>query len=317
MKIGSVKFFKRLILSTVFGVLAILLALAVLFGVLYQKEKNRVQQLEEVNAIMLNAIQTIMALNPTLSAEEEELLESLLPQEGGQQVLPSMAYQSLYPALYAPQPGSQTAEDMVCYLTFDDGPSPTTEKVLQVLDTYGIKATFFVTGEASEEYGELIQAAAAAGHTIGVHTYSHDYAKIYASVEAYLDDFNLMYTRVEELTGVKPTVFRFPGGSVNVHNAATYTPIAAEMLRRGFVFYDWNAAGSDAVKGGISAAQVTKNVLASAEDKQRLIVLLHDRPDTSSSAAALPAIIEGLQAKGFRFEALTPQVMPITYYVSN
>jgi len=149
---------------------------------------------------------------------------------------------------------------------------------------------------------------------VGVHSWSHEYDSIYSSVEAFLEDFELMYSEILQTTGVAPTVFRFPGGSVNKYNQYTYNAIVAEMLRRGFVFYDWNAAGSDAVEGGLSSTEVSNNVLNSATGRRRALVLLHDRDDNGTTADALPSIIRGLQNQGFTFAALSAEVPPITFY---
>lgn len=130
--------------------------------------------------------------------------------------------------------------DNAVYLTFDDGPSARTDEILEILDKYGVKATFFVVGANEEGDLERMQKIVAAGHTLAIHSYSHDYKKIYASVEAYLEDFNQMFCQIYEATGVKPQIFRFPGGSVNSYNVGIHQQLIAEMTRRGFVYFDWN-----------------------------------------------------------------------------
>ena len=137
--------------------------------------------------------------------------------------------------------------DNAVYLTFDDGPSARTDEILEILDKYGVKATFFVVGANEEGDLERMQKIVAAGHTLAIHSYSHDYKKIYASVEAYLEDFNQMFCQIYEATGVKPQIFRFPGGSVNSYNVGIHQQLIAEMTRRGFVYFDWNVANGDAV----------------------------------------------------------------------
>lgn len=310
MKFGSVRFFKTLIKSVIVLLIVVPVALAIVLGVLYSREKARADQLE--SATLAEMAQLLQ------EGGSEELPESLfwdLPEGAISQA--SFAYQSKYPHLYAQRPAEQTAPEKTCYLTFDDGPSDVTLRILDVLAEEDVKATFFVTGRNSEVNKGALQAAANAGHSIGIHTYSHDYQSIYASVDDYLEDFDKIYERVLDATGTPPSIFRFPGGSINVYNGANYTSIIAEMTRRGFVFYDWNAAGDDAVAGGISAAQVTENVLKSAAGQDRLIVLLHDRVDNGSTAAALPDIIDGLREEGYRFAALTNEVEPITFFYTG
>lgn len=300
MKFGSVRFYKRLIVITVLVLLVVSIALAILFGVLYAGQKKRADQL---------AIE--LATTPAASQQPA----GADPATGPAPQAPSeLEYQNLYPNLYATPPEAYTAESMVCYLTFDDGPSDVTAGILDTLDRYEIKATFFVTGEASVTDEDVLRDAAQRGHTIGVHSYSHDYNTIYTSVEAYLADFEAMYSRIVEVTGDAPTLFRFPGGSTNVYNVDTRDEIIAEMERRGFTFFDWNAAGNDAVAGGISAAEVASNALGSSGGRERVVILLHDRPDNATTAEALPAIIEGMWERGYRFEPLADTVEPVTYY---
>ncbi len=313
MKFGSVKFFKRLILAVVAALIVVPLVLVFVFAALWQGEKRRADGL---------AAQMLVA-QPVLAAEGEifpdaPVAVAVEPQEMASAVASAAGevhgYQQMYPTLYAETPKASAPKSGVCYLTFDDGPSSNTQAVLDILDRYNIKATFFVTGEGSVANEDALRAAAKAGHTIGVHSYTHKYTEVYASVENYLADFERMYDRIVEVTGEAPTIFRFPGGSVNNFNISVYPDIIAEMTRRGFVYFDWNAAGSDAVAGGASAAAITGNVLRTAAGWQRTVVLLHDRDDNGTTVQALPGIIEGLEEQGYRFEPLTNKVAPVTYF---
>ena len=111
----------------------------------------------------------------------------------------------------------------------------------------------------SERGQEILRRIAEEGHTIGIHTDSHQYRSIYASVEAYLEDFEKVFRKVYEITGVKPEIFRFPGGSVNGYNGAIYQELIAEMMRRGFSYYDWNVSSADAT-GNIAASTIEKKL---------------------------------------------------------
>ena len=319
MKFGSVRFFKTLILTTMSLLILIPTVLAVVLGILYAEQKSKTEEQAAVNQVLIEDF--IGAMSMPSSQFMDELNQAVEAKQGEQGYQAgknsSFSYQLLYPHLYAAPPAQQSALPNTCYLTFDDGPSTVTQQVLDALAQYDVKATFFVTGKGSQQNPELLKAAVEAGHTVGVHTFSHDYQTIYASVEDFLSDFDKMYREIEEITGVAPQVFRFAGGSVNVFNRKTYVEIVAEMTRRGFVFYDWNAAASDAVEGGIGRAEILRNVLNSAAGQERLIVLMHDRADNASTAAALPDIIEKLQAQGYTFAPLTNEVEPITYYYTG
>lgn len=204
--------------------------------------------------------------------------------------------------------------DNAVYLTFDDGPSARTDEILEILDKYGVKATFFVVGANEEGDLERMQKIVAAGHTLAIHSYSHDYKKIYASVEAYLEDFNQMFCQIYEATGVKPQIFRFPGGSVNSYNVGIHQQLIAEMTRRGFVYFDWNVANGDAVFSKIQpSSTLTANALKGVGTARRAIILMHDSSAKTTTVEALPAIIEGYLEAGYSFAALTPSTRSVTF----
>ena len=222
-------------------------------------------------------------------------------------------WQALYPDLYAlPADRGSVEASNVVYLTFDDGPSARTPEVLAILERYGIQATFFVTGREDEQSWQWMRDIVAAGHTLGVHSYTHNYQKIYASVEAFLEDFNRMYQQILEVTGVAPQVFRFPGGSINSYNGLVYLDIVSEMVRRGFVYFDWNAMTGDAVKKPPAPDVQARNALAKL-GADRVILLSHDSAKMTNMVAALPSIIEGYRNAGYTFSPLTPEVVPIVY----
>lgn len=223
------------------------------------------------------------------------------------------AYTALYPELYATSSRRETqAPEKTVYLTFDDGPSARTAEVLDILKEHDIKATFFVTGQTGELAQELMKRIVAEGHTIGVHTYTHNYREIYASVEAYLADFDRIYNWVYEVTGVYPQIFRFPGGTVNSYNGEIYRELVAEMDRRGFVHYDWNAMCGDADGKSHTPAELAKNSLAMV-GAARAIVLMHDSAVRQTTVACLPAVIAGYRNAGYAFAPLTPEVKAITF----
>ena len=101
------------------------------------------------------------------------------------------------------------------YLTFDDGPSANTLKILDILEEYGVKATFFTVGTAGEGEEEILKQIVEAGHTLGMHSYTHDYSELYSSVENFAADFAREQEFLYGVTGVKSKVYRFPGGSSN------------------------------------------------------------------------------------------------------
>ena len=222
-------------------------------------------------------------------------------------------YENLYPDFYAPQKlTASNAPDGIIYLTFDDGPSMRTDEILAVLDRENIKATFFVVGQTSESNLQRMRDIIDQGHTIAMHSYSHDYVKIYASVEAFLDDMYQIFKQIQDTTGVVPTFFRFPGGSINSYDHGIYEDIMAEMLRRGFIPCDWNMSAQDATAIPLPVSDIIANVL-STSNRSRGVVLMHDSTARTTTAEALPELIRQLKALGFQFEKLTPDVKPIMF----
>jgi len=220
-------------------------------------------------------------------------------------------YQALYPDLYCDKPGGAIVRDKTVYLTFDDGPSSQTPKILKILMENNVKATFFAVGKADEASKEIMRQVVLEGHTLGVHSYTHNYRQIYDSVEAFLGDFYRMYSLIYEATGVRPDIFRFPGGSVNNYNKKIYKEIIGEMSRRGFTYYDWNVSALDA-QAGTTKQAIIYNVMK-ASDFSTSIVLFHDSNGKSRTVEALDQIIKSLAEQGYSFDRLTNQIKPIIF----
>jgi peptidoglycan/xylan/chitin deacetylase (PgdA/CDA1 family) len=196
------------------------------------------------------------------------------------------------------------------YLTFDDGPSYLTPKVLDVLDEYGVKATFFVTYQP--DYADLYQEIVDRGHAIGVHSASHKYDEIYASFDNWLADFTKMYDYIYEQTGVYPTVYRFPGGSYGdpcQSNPAVLEQAAAYLDSKGMAYFDWNVTCGDG--GYVSVYDAYKNVVDNIQPRHLPVIIMHDGVEKENTLAALPDVLKQLQEWGYTFKTLSPQVPPI------
>jgi len=196
------------------------------------------------------------------------------------------------------QQGVVTPEGKVIYLTFDDGPGSYTPALLQVLEKYNVKATFFVVNNGA--YGHLKQIAAA-GHSIGIHTMSHDYRKIYSSEEAFFNEVYALQGIIYEQTGVSTTLLRFPGGSSNTisnFNPGIMSRLTVAVQNAGFQYFDWNVDSNDA--GGASTAkEVANNVINGCSARRISIVLQHDIKRFSVEAVE-EIIIWGL-SNGYTF----------------
>lgn len=202
-------------------------------------------------------------------------------------------------------PQATEEQEGVCYLTFDDGPSDNTLKVLDVLDSYGVKGTFFVVGSTKSQYmTEIVKR----GHAIGIHTATHKYNEIYKDVNSYLEDFKNISDIIYNTTGVRTNIMRFPGGSSNLiskkYCEGIMTDLSTRMQELGYAYFDWNVDSGDANAASVPANVLVENVLNGAKGKKSICVLMHDNGAKGTTAQALPQIIEGLKEMGFRFEAL-------------
>ena len=307
--IGSVRFYKNLIL--LFFIIAILVptGFAISYRLTIRDLWTEVDDLNTELQMQRNQLQTMQeeldAAEATIAAAEEEAIrkEAEAPD-----------YQKLYPDFYAPQPYAATErKENTVYLTFDDGPSYCTDDVLDILAKKGVKATFFVVGQSREENIQRMRRIVEEGHAIGMHAFYHDYSSLYDSVESYLGDMYALFCQIKEVTGVTPTLFRFPGGSINGYNSTLYQEMIAEMVRRGFVPHDWNVSSEDASSSRVSSSHIVDCVIGGASGRSRSIVLFHDGGGKNSTVNALPQIIDRLQAKGFQMEALSSKTKPILF----
>lgn len=174
-----------------------------------------------------------------------------------------------------PRPEVKWPQKKVIYLTFDDGPGPYTEALLDVLEKYNVKATFFVVDTG---YDSVMKKIVEKGHSIGIHSVSHNYQEIYASPEAYFTDLYRMQNIIYKNTGVKTTLVRFPGGGSNTiscFNEGIMTTLTEAVQDAGFQYFDWNVDSKDA-GGATKTNQVVQNVTEAVSQKQVAVVLQHD-----------------------------------------
>lgn len=182
------------------------------------------------------------------------------------------------------------------YLTFDDGPSKYTEDILDILDTYDVKATFFVLGKENEHSLEMLKEIAERGHTIGMHSYSHKYADVYRSVEDFSADFYRIYSYILDNTGIQSTCYRFPGGSSNTISDIDMHVFADFLAEQEVEFYDWNISSGDAGSVLLDVDTLVQNCTADISRHGTSIILMHDAASRPTTVEALPQIIENILA---------------------
>lgn len=191
------------------------------------------------------------------------------------------------------------------YLTFDDGPGENSNNILDILDDYNVKATFFVVGEDVETYGDVYRRIVNDGHTIGMHSYSHNYSKIYQSADAFAEDFNKIHSLILDTTGVDTKYYRFPGGSSNKVSNTSMSTFIKFLNENGIVYYDWNVASGDATSQAFTADELVDNVMSDVVKYKTSVVLLHDQSNKTTTVEALPRLIEALNEAG-------AMILPIT-----
>lgn len=210
------------------------------------------------------------------------------------------------------------AEQKIMYLTFNDGPSQNTQGILEILDRYHIKATFFVTG-SHPEYFDLIKTIHEQGHSLALHTYSHDYETIYADPEAYFQDLVKLEQLVKEQAGVKTNNIRFLGGSTNSLSDGNQNEIMQELIKDvellGYVYYDWNGENGDA-DPTLSPDILYQNALASVKGKNTVMMVMHDGADNANTLAALDRTLQEFVRQGWEFRVIEDNNTPTFHHHS-
>lgn len=206
--------------------------------------------------------------------------------------------------------------DGVIYLTFDDGPSNLTSQVLDILDRENVKATFFVISA-----NELTKRAYQSGHTIGLHSNTHNYKYIYTSETNYFQDLKAIQDKVYNVTGYRSMLIRFPGGSSNTvskyYKKGIMTNLVKEVLNRGYNYFDWNIDSNDAGSDIKNSSKIYSNVISNLSPNKTNVVLLHDASNHQATLKALPDIIAFGKSHGYTFKAITDDTPVVRHYVNN
>jgi len=196
------------------------------------------------------------------------------------------------------------------YLTFDDGPSKYTEDILKDLAEYNVKATFFVIGKTNSHSKELYKKIVDEGHTLGMHSYSHDYKQIYKSVEDFDKDFTKLRDLLYDTTGYLPSIYRFPGGSSSVRKKDV-SAFINYLNQKSVVYFDWNVVSGDATGVDYTAEQLYDNVINGIKLHNNSIVLMHDTDAKENTVKSLKQILKTLTEQGTELLPLNENVTPI------
>jgi peptidoglycan/xylan/chitin deacetylase (PgdA/CDA1 family) len=201
------------------------------------------------------------------------------------------------------------------YLTFDDGPSVYTNELLDILKEYDVKATFFVVGNTSPE---ILKRMHDEGHAIGAHSLTHSYKTIYSSMDAYFKDLDAIIDIIEDATGERTKLIRFPGGSSNTvskeYSIGIMGRIAEKVNEEGYTYFDWNVSSGDAGETK-NTKKVFENITKGIEQYTTPVVLQHDTKKFSIDA--VEDVILWAFEKGYDFGVLTPEYPIVKHKIFN
>lgn len=209
-----------------------------------------------------------------------------------------------------PEAPEQT-DGRYAYLTFDDGPSRNTEKILRILAENDIRATFFVIGRTDETSMQRYRMIAEAGHTLAMHSYTHNYGEIYASMDAFRADFQKISDLLTQITGSRPLLYRFPGGSSNTLSSrkVPMTEMIQFLNDQNVQYFDWNVNSADASGRNPDAGLLVQNVKNGLKYHHN-IILMHDAAGHETTVDALPGIIQTCRDRGLTFRTIDKDTPP-------
>lgn len=186
----------------------------------------------------------------------------------------------------------------VCYITIDDGPGTSTEKILAALDRNNVKATFFVVYKSSYFY--KVKNISNQGHAVAMHAYTHEYSACYRNEYSYIHGLEMLSDEIEKYTGKTPNMVRMPGGSTNRNCKPLYArQIINGLHDMGYRLYDWTASTGDSSLSATYATSIKYAKQSCTQDVE--ILLMHDK---GFNVKALDGFIPYLRNKGYIFETL-------------
>lgn len=293
---------KKIILATIAALIIIPIMISVILGVRVVQLTHMVQEMEVLLAAKEEETDEVTGIFTTASVEESsrDAIEA-------QQMIEAV---NMDEDVYAYQ--------KQIYLTFDDGPSSNTNRILDILKEYDVKATFFVVGKTDEQSVRAYQRIIEEGHTLAMHSYSHKYSEIYESKESFIEDLEKLQEYLYQVTGIWPRYYRFPGGSSNTVSKTDMQELITYLSESGITYFDWNIASGDAVSGQLDTDSIISNCMDGIEGHNECMILMHDATDKNTTVEALPEIISQIQDRGDAvFLPVTDETVPVQHITAN
>ncbi|MBQ3421294.1 MAG: polysaccharide deacetylase [Romboutsia sp.] len=198
--------------------------------------------------------------------------------------------------------------DKVAYLTFDDGPSQNTLEIMKILEKNNVKGNFFFIGPNMEENPNILKEVVEKGHTVGLHSYSHNYNKLYSTSEGLVEDFNKAQDVYESIIGSKTSIIRLPFGSKGTLDKLDVEALTTE----GYKFWDWNVDSNDSNSIGKNKEGILKSIQKSIKsDSKKIVILMHEKNQTIES---LDEMIKNLKESGYIIKPITSHTDAINYW---
>lgn len=218
------------------------------------------------------------------------------------------------PATTSWQDTIDDATTRTIYLTFDDGPGKYTYDVLEILDKYDVKATFFTVGYYVDHYPDQARAIVEHGNLIACHSYTHEYDQCYASVDAFMNEVEQWKEAVRNAAGTVPDriCIRFPGRSTTPNAKNVADGIKSQIILKGYRWFDWNAANNDKYPQGNTKKLSDKDYFLASykesmgwyanDDSATVIFITHETVKTTVDT--LEYMIKDLLDRGYTFKTL-------------
>lgn len=196
------------------------------------------------------------------------------------------------------------AQDKVLYLTFDDGPSEYTEKLLDLLDKHHMKATFFMLKESMENYPEAVKRMREEGHGIGLHGVSHEKNIFYNGTRGPLNEMECANSTLEKIVGCRTPLIRTPYGSYPYLSTAQLKTLTTHE----YIIWDWNIDSRDWSYRNPQKTYCATTKLMNTCQKQPKVILFHDIHHVIET---MELFINWMEENGYTSEAITPEVTPV------
>lgn len=320
---ARVKIYKRIILIINFSVLVVAIFSCIFLIVKVNSLNKRIGTLEstvkEKDEEKEIEKEKVKEMEKELESVKEKEKESTSEQKTTEEEPNIPVIEADPNGIKEPEPIKQEYKDVdsekVVYLTFDDGPSIMTSQILDILDTYNVKATFFVNAKGNSSMIESYKDIVNRGNSLGMHSYNHVFTEVYESEESFIADTKNIHDFLYKVTGVDVKLYRFPGGSSTTKTTNMKTYIAY-LNSCGYTYYDWNVSSKDASPTKATVDEIVQSVMSGVVGFNRAMVLFHDSPLKDTTVLALPTIIEKLLEQGYEILPIVNTTPPIQHRIN-